>query len=287
MRSIKLLSIVLTACIFCAFIWNSKPQRIHYILSPKNSGGAAPGKTGAPGEANCTQCHSGSTVQDGTLENILVISQGGVPVNSYTPGQQYTVNLSMASNPVKRGFQATALNSSNAMAGGFTGLAGNTSINGSSKKYANHTSNSNTSASAPNWTWTWTAPNAGTGDVTFYVATNKTNNNGNNNGDMIYLSQFMIQEVSNAGIEENSLSNISLVGVSADAITLQGNKEVDLIKGISIHDASGKRLFFTPEIIAVNNQYVVPRPSEMQKGLYFLTFQLNQKLIAKKISTAF
>ncbi|MEY4216720.1 MAG: hypothetical protein RLZZ68_1176 [Bacteroidota bacterium] len=286
MKNLKFPLIVVLASTFCAFILKN-PERTHYLVSPKNSGGAAPGKTGAPGETNCTQCHSGSAVQDGAAENILVISQGGVPVNSYAPGQQYTVNLSMASNPVKRGFQATALNSSNTMAGGFTGLAGNTSISGSSKKYANHTSSSNTSASAPNWTWTWTAPNAGTGDVTFYVATNKTNNNGNDNGDMIYLSQFMIQEASNAGIEENASSNISLLGISADAITFQGTKEVDRIKGISIHDASGKLLFFIPEIMGVNNQYVVPRPSEMQKGLYFVTFQLNQKLISKKISIAF
>lgn len=286
MNTFKVLSIISVASILCAFIWNANPQKGHYKMSPTNSGGAAPGKTGAPGETNCTQCHSGSTVQDGNLENILVISQGGVPINTYTPGQQYTVNLSMASNPVKRGFQATALNSNNAMAGAFTGLAGNTSINGSTKKYANHTSSSNTSASAPNWTWTWTAPSAGTGDVTFYVATNKTNNNGNDNGDLIYLSQFLIQEASNAGIEEHSSTNIAFLGISTEAITFESMNEVDRIKGISIHDVNGNRLFFSPEIIEINHQYVIPRPKQMQKGLFFVTFQVNDQLISKKISIA-
>ena len=119
----------------------NSPSEFH--KSPINSGGAAAGKTGAPGEQNCTACHSG-TAQDGANENLLTILNGTTPVTQYTPGQQYTVTLSMASNPTKKGFQATALTSSNVMAGAFTGQSGNTSISGTSKKYANHTASSNT-----------------------------------------------------------------------------------------------------------------------------------------------
>lgn len=281
MKKIGLLVAVVGMLTLCANIWVDNPQATHFIASPRNSGGAAPGKTGAPGEMNCTQCHDGS-VQDGTAENILLISQGGAPVNNYTPGQQYSVNLSMISNPVKRGFQATALNSNNAMAGFFTGLAGNTSINGAARKYANHTSSSNTSAAAPNWSWTWTAPSAGTGDVTFYVATNKTNNNGNDNGDMIYLSQFVIQESSNVGLEEE-ISNFSIVGLSQETISLRAKDAIGRLEGISIHDTNGKLLSFTPEVQAENGLFIINRPSQMQKGLYFLTFQANSRLISKKI----
>jgi len=266
-----------------SFLWKLTPTTHHYQLSPLNSGGVAAGKTGAPGEANCTQCHSG-TVQDGTAENVLVVSQGGTPVSSYVPGQQYNVTLSMVSNPAKRGFQATALSSSNVMAGAFTGVAGNTSINGGAKKYANHTSTSNTSASAPNWSWTWTAPAIGTGNVTFYVATNKTNNNGNNNGDLIYLSQFILQEASNAGVEENITSSYAIVGVSEQAITIKSNTELDRITGVSIHDANGKRIYFASELLSQNGVYTIIRPNQMQQGLHFVTFQANQKLITRKIS---
>ena len=41
-----------------------------FHLKPQNGGGAAAGKTGAPGEQNCTGCHSG-TAQDGSNENNL------------------------------------------------------------------------------------------------------------------------------------------------------------------------------------------------------------------------
>ena len=116
-----------------------------YHKAPVNAGGSGAGRTGAPGEQNCTACHAG-TAQNGVNENILTLLDGTNPVTTYTPGQQYTVALVMSSNPAKRGFQATALTSANTMAGTFTAQAGNTSVNGTTKKYANHTSSSNTSS---------------------------------------------------------------------------------------------------------------------------------------------
>ncbi len=174
------------------------------LSKPVNAGGAAAGKTGAPGEQTCTACHAGSA-QDGGNENVLSITDGGTEVTNYVPGQQYDVTLSMSSNPAKKGFQSTALLSNNAMAGSFTGVAGNTNINGTTKKYANHTTTSNTNAT-PTWTWSWTAPSTGSGDVTFYVASNKANNNGANSGDVIYLSQHTISEQSNASVSNQNFN---------------------------------------------------------------------------------
>jgi len=265
-----------------SFLWNTEGVTLGHKFIPSNGGGAAPGKTGAPGEANCTQCHSGS-VQDGTSENVLLITQGGVPVSNYAPGQQYNVNLSMVSNPVKRGFQATALNSSNLMAGSFTEVAGNTAINGSTKKYANHTSSSNTSAAAPSWNWTWTAPAAGTGDVTFYIATNKTNNNGNDNGDMIYLSQFVVQESSGASLLEESVSDIEVLSATAEKIRLTSRTGEKQIKGISLHDATGKLLLFMPAVQADGDVFTIDLPKNRAKGTCFLTFQITHKILSKKI----
>jgi hypothetical protein len=277
--------VVILACFFfllTSFLWNNKEVIRGHKFIPSNGGGAAPGKTGAPGEGNCTQCHSGA-VQDGTAENVLLITQGGVPVSNYTPGQQYNVNLSMVSNPVKRGFQATALNSSNLMAGSFTGVAGNTAINGSTKKYANHTSTSNTSAATPSWNWTWTAPAAGTGDVTFYIATNKTNNNGNDNGDMIYLSQFVVQESSGASLLEESATDIELLSATADKIRLTATMGAKQINGISLHDATGKLLLFSPVVHAEGGVFTIELPKNKAKGTCFLTFQITHNIVSKKI----
>lgn len=283
MKTITFSSLVLGCVLTMAFVWNVAQEEAHFVSAPKNAGGAAPGKTGAPGEGNCTQCHAGS-VLDGTSENVLTILNGVTPVSSYVPGQQYNVNLLMSSNPVKRGFQATALTSANAMAGAFTGQAGNTSINGGAKKYANHTSTSNTSAAAPSWTWTWTAPSAGTGDVTFYVASNKTNNNGNDNGDMIYLSQVIVQEESGSGIQEESQLPFKIIGIGQESIQISAVNDVNMIYGVSIHNAEGKILQVQPLVKMEQGAFSVSRPTTMRNGLFFITFQTEKKLVSLKIS---
>ncbi|MEY3047975.1 MAG: hypothetical protein RL365_13 [Bacteroidota bacterium] len=281
MRIVFILPVV--ALLISGFAYFSVDASQHgFIRSPLNSGGASPGMTGAPNESNCTQCHSGS-VQNGETENLLTILNGSTPVSMYIPGQQYTVNLSMSSNPTKRGFQATALTTTNTMAGGFTGQAGNTSINGGAKKYANHTSSSNTSSNAPSWTWTWTAPAVGSGPVTFYVATNKTNNNGNNNGDMIYLSQHVIQEESGNGVLEGDEQVLQLVQITSERITFKVPKNVGQVNGITIFNATGKMVSSIPYLKVINNEIVIDRTSNIESGLFFISMGINNSLYTKKI----
>lgn len=279
------LSLILIATTFSgiAILFGTQRNQNEFFVQPLNQGGAAPGMTGAPGESNCTQCHSGA-VQNGTTENVLVISQGGNPVNSYTPGQQYNVNLSMASNPVKRGFQATALNSSNLMAGSFTGVSSNTSINGGAKKYANHTSSSNTAANAASWNWTWTAPAAGTGNVTFYVATNKTNNNNNDNGDMIYLSQHTITEASNAIEEESSNHGFLLLSTKPNHWVIKLYNADQSVKNIEIVDGLGKRVFMQSLANQKGDKSIeLPVPA-LNSGIYFISFSSSHGRMQKKIN---
>ncbi len=253
--------------------------------APINSGGAAAGRTGAPGEQNCTACHSG-TAQNGANENVLTLSDGTTPVTQYTPGQQYTVTLAMSSNPTKKGFQATALTSTNVMAGSFTGQTGNTSINGTTKKYANHTSTSNTSTAAPVWSWTWTAPTAGSGDVTFYVATNKTNNNNNDMGDVIYLSQHVFSEASSAGVENIIFNNNVVIGLDNESnkVTIAYDLNQMSKMAINIVDLNGKSVYNKSLIngqIGSNHLYV--STSDFKSGVYIVNFFIDNKSFSKKV----
>jgi hypothetical protein len=190
----------------------------------------------------------------------------------------------MSSNPTKRGFQSTALTATNIMAGGFTGQAGNTSINGGAKKYANHTSGSNTSVNAPSWSWTWTAPAVGSGPVTFYVATNKTNNNGNDNGDMIYLSQHIIQEESGNGVLEGDEQVLQLVQITSERITFKAPKNVGQVNGITIFNATGKMVCSIPYLKVNNNEIVIERTSHIESGLFFISMSINNSLYTKRIA---
>jgi ribosomal protein L23 len=253
--------------------------------APINSGGAGAGRTGAPGESSCTGCHAG-TAQDGANENILTLLDGTTAVTQYAPGQQYTVTLGMTSNPTKKGFQATALTSSNVMAGTFTGQAGNTSINGTTKKYANHTSTSNTSTTAPVWTWTWTAPAAGSGNVTFYVAANKANNNGNDNGDVIYISQHVISEASSAGIENISFNNQVVIGVDNESNKVTIAYELNQIAKMAINvvDLNGKSVYNKTAMNGqIGSNHVDISTSDFKSGVYIVNFFIDNKPFSKKI----
>jgi hypothetical protein len=253
--------------------------------APLNSGGVGPGRTGAPGETSCTGCHAG-TAQDGANENVLTLLDGSTPVTTYTPGQQYTVTLEMASNPLKKGFQATALTSANVMAGSFAGQAGNTSINGMTKKYANHTSTSNTSTNAPVWTWTWTAPVSGTGNVTFYVASNKANNNGNDNGDVIYLSQHLFSEASSAGIENITFNNNVVIGVDnqSEKVTISYDLNQMATMAINIVDLNGKSVCNKNSMNGkIGSNQLDVSTSDLKSGIYIVNFFIDNKPFSKKI----
>ena len=252
----------------------------------KNANGAPSAKTGAPGENNCTQCHSG-TSQSGTSENTFVLLSGLTPVTSYTPGATYNVSLSMASAPAKKGFQATALSSSNTMAGTFTGqVVGGTNVSTSGgRQYANHTSASNTSSNT-NWIWTWTAPATNVGDVTFYVATNKANNNTTASGDAIYLSQHIVG--STASIDENeSVKSNFVAGYNAEtnAVKIDFTSLTAGEMFFNLVDMNGRSVF-TYEMGNAQigkNATSIKLPNDLKNGIYFVNVFINNTPMSAKI----
>jgi methionine-rich copper-binding protein CopC len=252
----------------------------------KNGGGSGPGKSGAPGEQNCTQCHSG-TVQDGSTENILTVLDGTTPVTSYIPGNSYTVSLVMNSNPAKKGFQSTVLDGSDQMAGNFT-VGTNTAISGTTRKYANHKSTSNTNATSA-WSWNWTAPSTNVGDVIFYVASNKANNNNGDSGDMIYLSQHTIAAQSSSGLIENKVENKDLVA-SYDAvnnkIALKFNSMFAGEMTLNLTDLNGRSVMLSELGTSMigNNVQIITLPSDLKNGVYLVNLFINNKVLSKKIS---
>ena len=164
---------------------------LFYVASGSSAFGLTAGppdeKTGAPNEANCTQCHVGNdlNVTDGSL--MLTIPE------TYEPGEVYTiiVNLSRAGQS-KWGFEMTALDADGARAGTFAADdAANTQVSETnSKQYIKHTAAGTAGANdAHNWEFEWTAPDADMGPITFYAAGNASNGNFNPIDDYIYTTQ--------------------------------------------------------------------------------------------------
>lgn len=159
-----------------------------------NAGGAPAGHTGAPGENNCTSCHGGSPLNTGNATRTLVFN-GSTGITSYVPGQTYTA-VYTASNPTTTvfGFQMIAKNATGANVGTFV-ITNPNQTQVSSGYFQQTFSGSQASpAGTKSWSFSWTAPAAGTGTVSFYVATNIADGNGSTSGDQIYTNVFTLTE---------------------------------------------------------------------------------------------
>jgi len=157
------------------------------LLPVAGAMGAGPptGFSGAPGESNCTACHSGTA---GPGQFVL-----NVPVG-YVPGQTYQITATHTNADTTRkrwGFQMTSLIGQNG-AGTFGNINGNTqtgSDNG--RSYINHT-NTGTFAGqggGASWSFSWTAPASDVGDIKFYAAGNQANNDHQSDGDLIVFAE--------------------------------------------------------------------------------------------------
>jgi hypothetical protein len=259
-------------------------NRIH-----KKFANASPvGKTGAPGEGDCTGCHSGS-VQNGQTENTLLIAEGFTPVSSYLPGTTYNVSLTMNSTPAKKGFEAIVIDDVNeAMAGTFATITGGgvQILSSGSKQYASHTSTSNTSANNA-WLWSWTAPSSDVGGVTFYVATNKANNNGATSGDVIYLSSHKLNSSAGIAVKESVEQASFEVGYAPKEnmvhMTFSTLSKAKL--AFNLVDLQGKSVFYYDmgeTNIGVNEEKVT-LPSNLDKGIYMVHLFINNKPVTGKI----
>lgn len=150
--------------------------------------------SGAPGGGICRDCHNSFALNSGG---------GGVTVNglpsTFQPGQTYPFSITISHGTADRtrwGFEINARNAANTGIGTFASSNPNAALDGGPSEIA-HFGAVFTAPSA-SYTYTnlsWTAPatiNNGDNSVTFYIAGNAANGNGNNQGDYIYSNTAFI-----------------------------------------------------------------------------------------------
>lgn len=174
-----------------------------------NSTGAPAGAAGVPGEGVCTDCHGG-TANSGPGRIRVAL----VDATNYRPGQPVRLRVTLEDpNAARWGFSLTARATANAntAAGTFTVTdATNTRIvaGGGSLQYVTHTATGTRRGTSGSSTWEveWTGPQAG-GGVTFYVAGNAANNDGEaGNGDRIYSSTLAVVDAAPSAMTPKVLS---------------------------------------------------------------------------------
>ncbi|MBV9958620.1 MAG: VCBS repeat-containing protein [Acidobacteria bacterium] len=185
-RNCKLLIVCLTLCLAALCFVNRKASA--------SASGPSPSFTNAPGENNCTACHSSFEVNSGT-GNITIT---GVPAR-YTPNQEYPITVTVTdTHQVIYGFELTALDEAGRNGGTLIRVNTNPQrtqivqgfVDPNFRTYIEHTSdgvipqqfNFNT------WQLTWKAPATRIGRVTLYGAGNAANSDGSTLGDYIYTT---------------------------------------------------------------------------------------------------
>lgn len=143
------------------------------------------GKTGAPGDGFCSECHNSPNPSvNGT------ITVEGFPEN-ITPRETYrltVINRDTIGNAVKGGFQLTILGQFNTKSGNMTNASANAAIaNFQGRQYFEHRpSVVYPDSNVVRWSVDWTAPDATTSSViTWYVSGNISNGDIHEVGDRI------------------------------------------------------------------------------------------------------
>ena len=238
------------------------------------SSGSPGGKTGSPGDAaNCTNCHAG--VPQGVGDWIT----SNIPEEGYTPGETYTVTANGThSGVVKFGFELTAENEIGVKKGEFFITDDVRTQKTGTGKSVTHTQGGTTpDGDEASWSMNWTAPDAGTGQVRFYAAFNAANGNGNNTGDVIYLSMLSADERLVSAVAENSLKNqISIYPNPATEVL-----NLNLPEGAELHVVNilGKVLLSRKNVDTKETLDV----SRFENGIYFVQVNHNGETYTSRL----
>ena len=158
-----------------------------------NSVNPAFSNTGAPAETNCTSCHSGLPLSPAGVVNFDL---GGLS-NGYKLDSVYNLALGVSSGP-KNGFQLTILDVFGNKAGDLTAGANSSVQMSAGREYISQTS----SLGETSFPFEWQAPSTDMGDLFVYYAFNKSDNSGDNTGDIVYVGQELVEKHEVISVEE-------------------------------------------------------------------------------------
>jgi hypothetical protein len=263
----------------------------------KKSAGAHPGSTGAPGDNTCAKssCHVGTPITyNDTAINKLIFSQ---PDSTYVPGQTYTITVRTQNAGIQRfGFELQALEDSTSKEVGTIIITDAVrthtlthSVLGNSRTSATHSTTGTTAVVTGfnEWTFDWMAPPVNEGDITFYYATNSTNNNNAPTGDKVFISIFKIRPSPfiniNEYVDEQSIN--AFYDQEANQIIL--NYYLKTAKKISVRvfDSMGREVAKQ----TIRSQSSGQQKEELalrgglSKGIYYVNLSVGNRSVSKKI----
>lgn len=266
-------------------------------FSYKKSAGSHPGSTGAPADNTCAKsgCHTGTPVTyNDTTVNKFIFSQ---PDSTYVPGMTYTITIKTFNPGVQRfGFEAQAIRDATATETGTvnitdptrTHIVTHTTGGGDVRTSATH-GTPGTPAITPGyneWTFDWVAPSTNEGDITFYYATNSTNNNNMSSGDAIFLNTFKIRPFSPSSINEfiDEHTANAYYNSQTNQIILNYNLKADKKVSVKVIDNTGREVFKqSSRNKAMGQQKDELSLNDLSNGIYYVNITVGNRSISKKV----
>ena len=249
------------------------------------------GKTGAPSENNCSQCHTGNPINSQGKVAIKFMN----PDSTYKPNKEYLMEVVVEKDTFNTfGFEVVAIQqSTNKTIGTFiitdsarTQLF-NEIVDGETRNYIGHTkTGTKTSTSGKNnWNFIWKSPSTNVGNIVFYVASNAANGKGTRFNDWVYTSTVTI----NQGVEVGEMPIVidSLAvwpNYTINELTIYYKTATPKLLGLQLVDAKGSLILSETIHATVKgiNLTSIPLPANLS-GIFFVNIELNSKIIVKKI----
>jgi len=256
---------------------NFEKYHVDGITFTDLSGASQTGVTGAPGEANCTQCHTGTVVAADATNGMTTTA------TTYQVGQTYSFAIGSLANATN-GFQMTVLDNNNNKVGSFVAGAANTSIQSAGgKEYINQSSKTQA------WAVEWVAPATDMGPLTVYYAMNSTNNNNGTSGDVVYVGTHSLTFDGTNGLTNHQKQDEKVnlfFNAKANELNVKYSLKEKSNLMVQVVDLSGKVI----EEVKLGQKSFGPHSSKIQlkniqnEGIYIVSLFINNGIYSRKIN---
>ena len=254
--------------------------------------GAPAGYSGDPAGGNKTcntaGCHSPGPVPQAQTGWIT----SNIPTTGYVPGSVYTITATATrAGHIKFGFEVSPQSAAGVQLGTMTATSTQTTLvtSATGVAYITHNNTGTAGTGSKTWSFDWTAPTAGSGAVNFYGAFNITNASNTPALDTIYTSVLNVIENTSVGIANRNIA-LSEINVypnpAADFVTVKFNPTTKGVLNIQLIDATGRLITnLMNETVTTNEleKHFAISELNIQSGVYYLKFNLNEKTLIKRI----
>jgi hypothetical protein len=200
--------------LLCALVWLA------------NNGNPPTGRTGAPFDGNCSDCHNGNN--PGGFDGDVTID--GLPA-TILPSTTYPISITItptAGAPNKGGFQLVAVDGNNANAGDLVAINSQSGTETfASREYLEHRTGKSFGGNAITWNFNWISPAGGVSGntVKFYMIGNFTNGNGQTSGDFAkaFLETYAFQGAAPVTAAIANTINVSCFGSNTGSATVEAD----------------------------------------------------------------